>query len=557
MPQIRTYDAPSLGLNPTEIGVDATAAAARRIGATFNQRAGGFDELARNTEGLGNFKGQLLREEGRDVASDITTAGDVAVQYEDHQQISHGAATFAQLTDDLTNKWNDFAKNSDPNDASAAAKFRETVLEPALENFSEGFSTENSQKWAESHVAALRQHMFEKTSADMSTLAGIAVQKNIKQAATSMSNTAITDPSAVPFLLGNVDHSIGGMVDSSPNIRGVDAARAKATIGEDTKAQIVKAGAIGAIQKSGNPEATADEWIKKYPTYINGDEAKMLAGNARQQIRARNYDFESNRRRDKEIATDKSAEATNQYIIDVRSKDQRLANDPTAQKILNDPTLLKQDKTNLLNLIDRQLKPETDARLSQQTFVGLLRDMRAPDADPDKIMQKAWDARLTDPGKPGSMSESDFNQFRQEVIARKTPEGAALERDRTMFFKNYAGAIAGPTYDPVTGSPALYAAEMDARKKEAAMRAAGKDPSIIYDPSSPDFFGKPANVQRFKSSMQDQLRANPSGQGEQVLGIKVENKFAPPSNWLFSATRKQFKDPSSGKVYDMDGKEVK
>jgi hypothetical protein len=150
----------------------------------------------------------------------------------------------------------------------------------------------------------------------------------------------------------------------------------------------------------------------------------------------------------------------------IRSKDPKIANDPTAVKILNDPTLTKTDKNNLLNYVDRQLKPETDSRLSQGTFVNLLRDLRAPDSDPDKIMQKAWDARLTDPGKPGSMSEKDFNQFRQEVVARKTPEGAALERDRTLFFKQYAGAIAGRAYDPVIGSPKLYEAEMDARRVE-------------------------------------------------------------------------------------------
>lgn len=543
MPRIQTFEAPQLDIRPSEIGVESFAAAGRRGAAFFNQAAGAEAESGARM--------------GRVIGQGIADIGSAAVAYEDHREISHGAATFAQLQDDLTNQWNNLAKNSDPNDPSVASKFRETVLEPALEKFQGGFNTERSQQFAEQKIESLRQHFFQKTAADMSTLAGIAVKNNVQNSATHMSNTAIQDPSAVPFLLDNVDHSVSGMVDSSPNLKGPDAARAKMEISQDTKRAIVHAGAVGAIQKAADPESEAEKWTQKYPDYISGEDAKALAGNARQQIRARNYDFETNRRREKEIAQDKSTAATNDYIMQVRSQDPKLANDPTAQKILNDPTLTKQDKNNLLNYVDRQLKPETNSRLSQATFVGLLRDLRAPDADPDKIMQKAWDARLMDPGKPGSMTESDFNAFRNEVVARKTPEGAALERDRTMFFKNYAGAIAGPTYDPVTGSPALYAAEMDARKKEAAMRQQGKDPSIIYDPSSPDFIGKPENLTKYRGSMQDNLHANPSGQGEQILSITRENKFAPPSNWLFSASRRQFKDPATGKVYDMDGKEVK
>jgi hypothetical protein len=285
----------------------------------------------------------------------------------------------------------------------------------------------------------------------------------------------------------------------------VDAAKIASSVSEDTKAEIVKYGAIGAIQKSGNPEATADEWIKKYPQYIDGAEAKMLAANARQQIRARNYDEETQRRKAKEIAQDRSAELTQQYLIDVRSKDPKLMSDPTAVKILNDRNLTRTDKNNLLNYIDRQAKPETDSRISQQTFVGLLREMRQPNANVDDIMQKAWDARVMEPGKPGSMTERDFNQFREEVVARKTPEGAALERDRASFFKNYGQAIAGSSYTPAVGDPKVYNAEMDARRMESMLKSKGLDPHLAYDPSSEYFLGKPERIAKWQNSLQQDL----------------------------------------------------
>src|SRR5216684_2185480 len=512
MANIRQVEAPQgIGLQPTEMGVESFAAAGRRLGAYGNQIAETYNQL------------------GSQIKSTITDAGEVAVNYLDHKEISEGAASFAKLQDSLTQQWNATAKNADPNDPTVADDFRSKVVEPALETFKGQFNTENSQKFAEQKADSLRQHLFEKTAADQSTLAGIAVRKNISDSTTSMSNTAITDPSSVPSLLAGMDHSVQAIVGSSPTLSATDAARVQADVSDAAKKAIVHAGAVGAIQKSSNPEATADEWIKKYPDYIDGSDAKALAGNARQQIRANNYDTETNRRRKKEVTQDRSTEATNQYLIDVRSQDPKLAGDPTAKKILNDPTLTKTDKNNLLNLIDRQLKPETESRLSQQSFVSLLRDLRAPDADPDKVMQKAWDARLMDPGKPGSLSEKDFNQFRIEVVDRKTPDGAALQSDRAAFFKNYGTAIAGASYTPQLGDPKVYNAEMDARRVENDLRKKGLDPHLAYDPASPYFLGDPKRISKWSSSMQQDLSTmaapksvNLTADGSQITGIKTE-----------------------------------
>jgi hypothetical protein len=515
MANIREQDAPAnLGLQPTEMGVDARAAVARRGGAFYQQAA------------------DAITGTGQRIASTVKDVGQQVNDYETHREINEGSAAFADLQLRLTNQWNETAKNSDPNDPTVAKKFLDGTVAPALEAFRGNFNTEDSQKFADQKVNSLRDHLFEKTAADQSTLAGIAVRKNINDATTSMSNTAILDPSSVPNLLAGVDHSIAGVVGSSPTLSATDAARVSGELSDATKKAIVHAGAVGALQKSSNPEATADEWIKKYPDYISGTDAKSLAGNARQQIRANNYDVENNRRRQKEVATDQSTEKSNQYLIDVRSQDPKLANDPTAKKILNDPTLLKADKNNLLNYIDRQLKPETQSALSQQSFVGLLRDLRAPDADPDKVMQKAWDARLMDPGKPGSLSEKDFNQFRQEVVARKTPEGAALEHDRASFFKNYADAITGGkgAYNPALGDPKVYNAEMDARRVETALKAKGLDPHLAYDPASPYFLGDPKRISKWSTSMQQDLSTmaapksvNLTAGDSKVTGITTEN----------------------------------
>ena len=282
MPNIKTYDTPNLGLNPTETGVESFAAAARRGGTFFNQGAQSIDEAGRRIGAAQHLLGEGLHA----IGGGLREAGDVAVAYADHQQISAGAKTEADMLFGLTEDWNGTAKNADPNDPSTAQKWVEETLEPALRRWQEGFTTERSQQWSEHRVEQLRQHFFEKSSADMSSIAGIAASNNATDVATNYSNLAVRDPSSVDFLLGSVDHAIGGIVDSSPNLKGAAAEKTKLTIADNIKRQIVNGGAFGAIQKSDDPEATAAEWTKKYPDQINGKEALALGKAAKVQARA-------------------------------------------------------------------------------------------------------------------------------------------------------------------------------------------------------------------------------------------------------------------------------
>lgn len=553
MANIKQFDTPALGLRPSETGIETVAGNARRSGAFYNQEAGAL-------EGLAASEKNAFGSAGRALGSGIQAAGDAYVNYQDHKEISAGAALGTQFMANKADEWNKIISDPklDPNDPSLKAKFMDG-LETDLQKFKDDsgyFTTEKSQQFAEQFVDRFRQHMSDKTSADMSTLAGVALKVNVQKTINGFSSMVASDPSSVDFALKSVDHAIGAKVSSSPTLDATTAASVRGELGLKAQMDIVKSAAIGAIQKSQDPEKTAEEWTKKYPDLINGQEAKMFAGYARQQLRAQNYDYELNRRREKEVAQDKSTEATNQYIIDVRSQDPKIANDPTGKKILNDPTLTKADKNNLLNYVDRQLKPETDTRTSSTTFVNLLRDLRAPDMDPDQTMQRAWDARLKEPGQAGSLSEKDFNQFRQEVIARKTPEGAALEHDRSLFFKNYAGAIAGNTYNPSIGDPKLYNAEQDARRMESMLKQKGLDPHLAYDPSSEYFLGRNERIAKWAGGMQQDLatRAEPAAKTAQP---EVPFPLRGVADLSRNKKTGQYRDNATGKLFAADGSEIK
>lgn len=276
---IRQLDAPSdLGLRPSETGVEATAGAARRIGGFYNQAADAYNQAAGLKQDLGNRIGGAVKD-----------VGQVAVDYMDHQEINQGAAKGAEMVANLTNQWNQKLRDPkfDPNDATAAAQFRQETLEPALDKFKEGFSTEKSQDWADHFVNQYRQHMVEKTSADMSTMAGIAVKTNAEKTVNALSSTVANDPSSLDFALKAVDHSLGGMVDSSPTLDPAAAAGVKTEVTQKAKEAIVKSAVSGMIQK--NPNIDLDAVQKKYGDYVNGAEIKMFQKAAQTQAKVDAY----------------------------------------------------------------------------------------------------------------------------------------------------------------------------------------------------------------------------------------------------------------------------
>lgn len=556
MPNIQTYDAPTnLGLQPTETGVTAFEQAGNRIGRFFNQAAAAAKDV-----------GDQL---ARGVAGAVKDAGDVAVQYAEHQEISHGAAAFAQLNDNLTQAWNDAAKNADPNDPTVAQKFREKVLEPALEKYRDGFLTEGGQKFAEAHVDALRNHMFEKTAADMSSLAKDAVAVNVTKTANSLSNTAMTDPSSVPHLLESASSLVGGMVSSSPNIKGTDAARANIELTEKMKENIVKSGAIGAIQKAADPEAEAQKWGAQYPQYINGAELKMLAANARQQIHARHADATYQRILQNQEAEKRSDAAETGYLQNLYSDDPQQQSKVSATAVVNDPNLTRTSKERMIGIINREFKPETDAKISAASSTALFRKITDPDADPNATRAAIIAARAKDPGTPGSINKADFADLMKNLDDIKTPQGMAVAQDRNEFFKRYAGTIDGYLAQygihSALGQQKMYLAEKDAIAQERIIKAKGEDPRSLYDPSSPNFFGRPENIARYHITMQqgldfanDKGSTNLTGPGKTITGVTVQDApaFKPPSNWQYSPSRDQYRDPS-GKLYDRSGKPVK
>lgn len=250
MPNIVEYNAGAGGLQPSEQGIQANVQAARRVGSFYHQLG---EDIGGTTAALGaQYQQQLTRHE-----------------------VSAGSAALANMYDQQSSLWTQAAANADPNDIHLADRYRKDVLEPALQSFGENFSTKEGQQWAQEQIGHFRQHMFEKTAADQSTLAGNAVVQNLMVLKNRASNITMNDPSSFDAVAGLIDNSVNAQIASHPNLSVEAAGKMRDELTQQFKGEAAKSAVIGAIQK----DPTAGRALLaagKYNDYIDGTEVKQL-----------------------------------------------------------------------------------------------------------------------------------------------------------------------------------------------------------------------------------------------------------------------------------------
>jgi hypothetical protein len=489
VPNIRELNAPSdLGLRPDDRASDSLASSGRRIAGLYGQA------------------GEAITDTGRRLAGGVMDVGQVAQKYMEHQEVSHKAAVAATTLSDLDSEWNKTVAKADPNDPTVAAKFREEVLEPRLAQLSEGPITEGGQKFAEAQVESFRNHFVTKTSADMARLAGVAAKSNIETLTNQLSNAAINDPTSLKTSLGMVEHSIGAMVDSSPNLRGVDGAAMKLELTQSSQKEIVKAAAIGAI--SANPEAGLKQFSSpEYSKYISGAELRQLEQRAKEVQRAVRADENYQRLNKQRTEEDASDQREGQYLTKLHSDDPKEAASVSAKAIANDFTLTRAARERMIGIVERETKPEAAAKVSNTTATDLISRIRAPAGDPTRIddLGPVYDAY-----EKGRLSKADLKFVRDEFVNLRTPEGAALGVQQEEFIKSVKPLIdkSNPLLGKIdqSGPQQVYNFTMDLRRKVDEYRKAGKDPRDLMDPSKPDYLGSPAALQGYQKPLQQSLQ---------------------------------------------------
>ncbi len=179
-------------------------------------------------------------------------------------------------------------------------------------------------------------------------------------------------------------------------------------------------------------------------------------------------------------------------------------------KLTSDPRLLADPAkmTHLYSMLKTQLAGQTEkvAAVSHQTTVGLIDSMRRPEGDPARIsdLGPAYKAYAD-----GYMTNSDLEFVVKQHKEMQTPDGQRLDQVQQKFFQSVRSSIdkSNPVMGSLdmTGGSEFFRLQQETAAKIAAYRKAGKDPFDLFDPSKPDYLGKPETLSAYQKSIAETM----------------------------------------------------
>lgn len=502
MPNITQFNAPQGDIpQPTE----RAESTAREVGTVFNR---------------------LGREQGEAIGGAISrVGGQIGQQIDDHntsQAIGHGAAVYSSLFSDLTNRWNDLAKNADANDNSVQQGFTEKVLEPSLQKFTQGFENQpaRAQEWATRQADSARQHFFEKTSADMGTRAADAAHKNATTLEMNMSNAAFNDPSVLEHASDTIKSSIDAMVKSSPYMTADMAFKAKTELTDRLQKSVAVSTAMGIGSRD------PDQLIKelgsgKFDQYLDhAEQNKLLEAANRfkeQKFVTDNREYELKKRAQVEAAEG----AKNDYVSAIIS-----GKGLSAKDVAFDPKLRPEDKENIVNFAAehaRQLREKVDNTPHPEMVRSLLNGMfddakNGVDFDPQEVRDTFTSGHLNP-------------REEAELEARGNAMDKPFERQFSAQIQHVERAIVSSPYlagkQPGELAGITNQIESDARTTLDAWRQQGKDVRPLLDPKSSEYLFSPAKVRSYISPAADlKVGADKVRAAVEFAGHKFPNQAA-------------------------------
>lgn len=475
---IRQFEAPGTGLQTNSAVSNAYENLARTqvvaLGAAGNAIAGGI----------------------RAVGQPIQDAYERGVE---QKEISTGAAAAAIFMQNLDQDWNELAKNSDPNDASIAGKFT-SDLETKLAEFRLKFETEKGQKWADDFTNRLRDHFYQKTSADVASRARVAVAQNVTRVGNASANTVYSDPSSLDFVLGNVDATVDALLASSAGLDNVDAAALKETLTTQLKGDVVQAAMMGLANQ--NPKQfLADLKAGEYTQYmdlLSQEQQAQIETYGKVQESAQATDSAAAQRAlEKEQMDNLSAKVVGvlgqglqpdgSYALPANAMTTlfaELSRQPGA-----DTNAGRELITSAMSAVRAQLNDqETGTKVS--TIPEVYTDFRnrafLPADNPRALtMQELLQARAD-----RKISDKDFTVLKDAITdGRSNPEAVADNKYLNAFFEGYKSSVTESTVS-LTDGPGdrrFFQFKQDMYARFAAGKAAKHSTSELLDPASPYF----------------------------------------------------------------------
>lgn len=257
MPEIPQFTSDVDSIRPNDVGMEAASQAGRRIGAFYHQM-------------------------GEDTGGTVAQLG---AQYQQHiarQEISTLGAQIATTETGLTKSWENTITTSDPNDRTVADNFRQS-LDGVFSKLQDGATTPQSKEYVQQEIMRLRQHFYEKTSADMAIRDGQAVVQNLDTFRNSSSQSVMEDPTKFDTSAGAYDNYVNATISAHDNLTEAEVARVR-EIASTGKGELAKAALMGTIMRNpGEGLKALDD--PKWGQYLDADQLKQMGVFAQEKIR--------------------------------------------------------------------------------------------------------------------------------------------------------------------------------------------------------------------------------------------------------------------------------
>lgn len=181
---------------------------------------------ARRLGALGQEKAAAIRQGGAELEKGLNTldtglqnVAKIREQHDVTQDITHGFSTATTIQNSVDDRYKQFTANLDPNDLTARARFHDEVITPALEQWKEGFQTEQGKRWAAEHGAAIEAHYNNRLVQDMSKQAGQAAQTNMAAGNAADVLAVRNDPTNLPLALDRSNSLTETLAQANPELR--------------------------------------------------------------------------------------------------------------------------------------------------------------------------------------------------------------------------------------------------------------------------------------------------------------------------------------------------
>lgn len=173
---------------------------------------------------------------------------------------------------------------------------------------------------------------------------------------------------------------------------------------------------------------------------------------------------------------------------------------PSNSEIANDQILTGQQKQSLADYaLRRQIEQRTgiENKPNPAEVRRLMLQIHAADDDPTKTY--SFDPVMAS-YKNGDINTNEMKFLRTEVEQMKDGNGNNFAKQanqaREVVYQSFTRSIIGQT-DPARAAGAAYAFGADMQDKILQYRKAGKDPSVLLDPSSREYLLKPERINAF------------------------------------------------------------